>query len=188
MRVLIIPEDPTLDAHVVRPVVERIFRDLHRSARVEVLRDPHLRGVAQALNPDVVAGILQDNRMIDLFVLVVDRDCDREGNSAKAAARQEEHAGKLIAVLAREEVEVWALAPHRSSLNAPWSDIRADCDPKERYFDPFIVQRGWSETVGRGRKRAMRDLGAAWSGVLSVCPEIAALREAIRVWLEDQTT
>ena len=47
MRVLIIPEDPTLDQHVVKPVVQRIFSDLGRTARVDVLTDPHRQGMQQ---------------------------------------------------------------------------------------------------------------------------------------------
>ena len=42
MRVLIIPEDPTLDRHVLQPIIEGVFDDLKRPARVDVLNDPHL--------------------------------------------------------------------------------------------------------------------------------------------------
>lgn len=184
MRVLIIPEDPTYDRYVIQPVVERILQDLRCTARVDVLTDPHLSGVDQALSQDVVAGIVDDNRMIDLFLLVVDRDCDRQGNGTRAAARQQENSGKLIATLAREEVETWALAAHRKKLGPPWKAVRAHCDPKEAYFEPFIEKMGWLETVGKGRKRAMRELGSAWSGVLKVCPEIAELKREIAAWLE----
>lgn len=128
--------------------------------------------------------IIAEDPTLDLFLLVVDRDCDRMGNSTKAQARQREHAAKLLATLAWQEVEAWALAPHRNDLGAGWSAVRAECDPKERYFDPFIGAMGWLETVGKGRKRAMRNLGAAWTGVLSVCPEMAELKQAVRIWLE----
>ena len=50
MRVLIIPEDPTLDQFVLTPIVQRIFTDLDIGARVEVLFDPHLSGADQALD------------------------------------------------------------------------------------------------------------------------------------------
>ncbi len=184
MRVLIIPEDPTLDQYVLKPIVQRIFDDLGQRARVDVLTDPHLSGISQALHPTTVDEVLEDNPMIDLFLLMVDRDCDRFRNTKKALARQAEHPGKLIAVLAWQEVEVWALALHRSDLGAGWSAVRDECDPKERYFDPFIVQQGWLETVGKGRKRAMRHLGRSWSGLLQVCPEIADLKASIRRWLK----
>lgn len=188
MKVLVIPEDPTLDRHVLKPIVERIFKDLARAARVEVLREPHLRGVSQALDKDTVAEIVDDNRMIDLFILAVDRDCDRENNSAKAAERCAEHPDNLVAVLAREECEVWALAPHRAELGVGWSEVTDDCDPKEHYFDPFIESKGWLGTVGKGRKRAMRGFGAAWTGMLTVCPELAQLKRDIEQWLAARPT
>lgn len=184
MRVLIVPEDPTLDQHVLKPVVERLFRDLGVRCRVDVLRDPHISGISQALDPGVIAGVILDNPMIDLFLLAVDRDCDRFGNTAKARDRCREHAGRLIAVVAREELEVWALALHRRDLGVRWQDVRAACDPKEDYWDPFIAGKRWLGTVGKGRKRAMRDLGAGWAGLLQVCDELGELRETIRGWLD----
>lgn len=106
MRVLIIPEDPTLDQYVLKPIVERIFGDLGKKARVDVLRDPHITGASQALDKDFIAEIVVDNPMIDLFLLMVDRDCDRMTHQAKVDARQGEHPQKLIGALAWQEVEV----------------------------------------------------------------------------------
>jgi hypothetical protein len=40
MKVLIIPEDPTRDPYILKPIVERLFsHELQRVARVEVLKD-----------------------------------------------------------------------------------------------------------------------------------------------------
>lgn len=60
-------------------------------------------------------------------------------------------------------------------------DFDAVCE--RRGVDRMITS-GWLETVGKGRKRAMRDMGAAWTGMLTVCPEIARLRDDIRALLE----
>jgi hypothetical protein len=154
---------------------------------VDVLRDPHLRGVDQALDRDIVAGIVRDNPMEDLFILMVDRDCNRLGNATKAATRLEEHPGRLLACLACQEVEVWMLALHRKQLTTPWSTIRDECDPKELYADPFIAAQGWSALVGRGRKKAMRELGSAWAGLLQVCPELRELHDQIGAWASAHT-
>lgn len=186
IKVLIIAEDPTIDQHILEPVVERIFSDLNRKARVEALKDPHLGGVAQALNPDQVREIIADNPMEDLFLLMVDRDGDASGNATKAAARVAENQGKLLACVAVEEVEVWMLALHREKLDASWQEIRGHRDPKERYSDPFLRAQGWLSTVGRGRKRAMSTLGARWSGLLTVCPEIDALKQDVAAWLRSR--
>lgn len=129
-----------------------------------------------------MAGIVRDNPMEDLFILMVDRDCDRLGNTTKAATRVEEHPGRVLACLACEEVEVWMLALHRKQIGVPWTTVRGECDPKERFADPFIASRGWAALVGRGRKRAMRELGASWQGLLQVCPELRELHERIGTW------
>ncbi len=182
MRLLIIPEDPTLDQYILKPVVQQIFQDLGRKARVDVLTDPHLRGVQQALDRRMVADIIRDNAMIDLFLLMVDRDCD-EKRAAKVSDLVEGHPGMILAVLAREEVEVWALALHRKALGKPWRDVREHCHPKEEFFEPFVERQKWLETVGKGRKRAMRNLGQGWRGLLKVCPEIAELKQQVAEWL-----
>jgi hypothetical protein len=187
VKLLIIPEDPTLDQYILKPIVERICADHGLRARVDVLRDPHLRGVDQALGRDIVADIIRDNPMEDLFILMVDRDCDRLGNSTKAAARLEEHPDRLLACLAWQETEVWMLALHRKQLAVPWSTVRDECDPKEIYADPFIAAQGWSAEVGRGRKKAMRELGSAWPGLLQICPELHQLHQQIGAWAARRT-
>jgi len=37
MKVMIIPEDPTLDQYILKPVIEAVFKDLNRVAHVQVL-------------------------------------------------------------------------------------------------------------------------------------------------------
>lgn len=179
MKVLVVPEDPTYDQYILKPIVEQLCGDIGVPARVDVLRDPHLRGVDQALDPSILAGIVLDNPMIDLFLVMIDRDGNRRGNEAKAQARATEHRN-LVVCLAIEEVEVWMLALHRDKLEEPWTEVRAEHDPKERFADPLLRRLGWTGEVGRGRKRAMRELGKGWTGLLQVCPELAELRARVR--------
>jgi hypothetical protein len=178
VKVLIIPEDPSLDKYILKPIVERLFCDLGRVARIDVLEEPHLKGVAQALDATIVNEIVRDNPMEDLFLLIVDRDCNRFKNVERAASREAEHTGRLIACLAVEEVEVWMLALHRERLSAGWADVRNECDPKERFADPLLDMLG-RDSPGRGRKGAMRLLGTKWKGLLDLCPEIDTLKTMI---------
>lgn len=184
LRVLVISEDPTLDQHILKPVVERLFDELGRRSRVEIHEPPrgHARGVAQALDRDTLAGVIEDRPMFSVFLLIVDRDGDLK-RADRVSALVREHPDKLVACLAVEEVETWMLALHRAALSAPWPQVRAERDPKERYAEPFLRERGWSMELGKGRKRAMRDIGAQWAGLLQVCPEIAELRDALGVLL-----
>lgn len=181
MKVLVIPEDQTHDQYVLRPVIEGIFHDLQKPASVSVLPEPRLRGSTDALDPRVIGAIVSENPMVDLFVLVVDRDCDRKKHSERVEQLEASH-GSLIACLAVQEIEVWMLALHRDELEkllkTKWRDIRQDCDPKERFADPFLDQRG-SSGPGNGRKAAMREIRGKWRTLLSLCPEIDDLKQRI---------
>jgi hypothetical protein len=183
VKVLVIPEDPTLDQYILKPVVARLFSDLGRPARIEVLSKPRLRGVDQALGRNDLAHIASTFQMVDLFLVLVDRDGDLE-RPAVARSREEEHPGRLFVCLAIEEVEVWMLALHRDTLGVPWTEVRSERNPKERFAQPFLITQAPKLDVGGGRAWAMRELGGGWRGVLQVCPELQELRERIRGWLE----
>jgi hypothetical protein len=176
VRVLVIPEDRTLDQYILKPIIVDLFADLGVPAVVEVLPRPHLQGIEQVLVK--VDEIIDTNRMVDLFLLIVDRDC-RDGRATQVGLLEARHPDKLIACLAIEEVEVWMLALHRQDLGVSWREVRAECHPKERFAEPFLVERGWNMSLGRGRERAMRALSAQWRGLMSVCEELAKLRERI---------
>ncbi|HEX7942368.1 MAG TPA: hypothetical protein VF488_11220, partial [Gemmatimonadaceae bacterium] len=164
MKVLVIPEDPMLDQYILKPVVERLFADLGLAARIDVLWNPRLRSVNQALDVSMVRHVVGTYSMIDLFLVMVDRDAD-EHRAERARMRETEHPGRLLACLAVEEVEVWMLALHRDRLSPPWAEIRSERDPKERFAHPFLAAHAPKLDAGQGRKWAMRDLGARWKGL-----------------------
>lgn len=180
LQVLILSEDPTLDQHILKPIVEKLFEDLGRRARIAIYEPPRgrTRGVAEALSRENISSLVTDFSFVRAFVLIVDRDCHPTRSNAVDAIVKE-HANKLVACLAVEEVETWMLALHRADLGVPWAEIRSECHPKERFAIPFLQKRDWTRDLGKGRHRAMRDLGAKWSGLLQVCPEIARLRDEL---------
>lgn len=181
MKVLIIPEDQELDRYIVKPMVEALFGELGISARIDVLPEPRLRGSSDALDPATIAEIVATNPMEDLFLLVVDADCNRQGNSTRAAARQAEHPDKLIACLAIQEIEVWMLALHKGQLSVGFSEVRTECDPKERFAEPLLNRLG-RDGPGHGRKAAMRALKGHWPTLRDTCIELRDLRDNVSVW------
>ena len=185
MKVLIIPEDPTLDQYILKPIVGRIFADLDKSPRIEVLSNPRLRGVSQALDSAILTNIVRTFRMIDLFLVLVDRDGSPH-RSGLAHQREIEHQGRLIVCLAIEEIEVWMLAIHRESLGLPWSEVRAEIHPKERFAHPFLAENAPKLDPGAGRAWAMRELGARWKGILQCCSELEELQRRIEKWLAER--
>jgi hypothetical protein len=185
VKVLVIPEDQTHDSFIIKPVVEAILADLGRR-RVDALPEPRLRGSADALDAALISSIVDSNPMVDLFVLAVDRDCNREGNESRASARVAEHPGKLIACVAHQEVEVWMLALHIDAVGAPFAEIRANCDPKEPYAEPLLDRLGSRGGPGAGRKAAMRKLAGNVRSLMSRCAELAQLSSDIETWWQQR--
>lgn len=183
MRVLVVPEDPVKDRYILKPVVEQIFDDLDRpKTRVEVLENPRLQGVAEALSKKTLADIVQSPRyrMIDLVLVLVDRDGDAAARPRVAAEREQEHPDRLFVSLAIEEVEVWMLALHRDALKAPWRQVRAEHHPKETFAEPFLLEHAPRGNPGRGRAWAMHALDRkAWRVLLDLCPELDELKQKI---------
>jgi hypothetical protein len=181
VRVLVIPEDQENDQYIARPVLEALFGDLGLSARIDVLPEPRLRGADDALDKDLLNSIIDENPMIDLFVLLIDRDCNRAKNEERARERQKEHEGKLLACVARQELEVWLLALYLHELDVTFGALREHCDPKEQWAEPLLRSLD-SDGPGRGRKRAMRALKGQWRSLRDRCDELGELQDAIADW------
>ncbi len=183
MKVLVIPEDQQLDRYIVQPVIEALLDDLGKRARVDVLPEPRLRGASEALNTEVLTKIIHDNPMVDLFLLIVDADCNRENNKSKAEQREREHWEKLVACVAVQELEVWLLALYKDELDVAFSEVREECDPKERWAEPLLKRLG-TESPGAGRKSAMRALAGRYRSLRDTCEEIRELQTRVQGWFE----
>ena len=197
MRIMVIPEDPVNDQHVLKPLVRAIARSAGlANPRVEVLQNPRLRSVTEALDPARLRDLYnQFGAMYKLFVLAVDRDGERTRQAAvdDRIGDAEGRGVTLLGCLAIEEVEVWVLALHADDLRKErgwaWPDIRAERDPKERYFEPFVASRGWQTLLGRGRAKAMEALDSqGLQQVTARCPELGDLRSQLEVWRDKDAT
>src|SRR5437667_11025420 len=75
MNILVIPEDFRKDQFILQPIIAAMMAKLGQPAIVEVLKDPLIGGVEQALNLKLLEEIVDTNRWrVDLFLLCVDRD------------------------------------------------------------------------------------------------------------------
>lgn len=176
MKVLVICEDPTNDEHIVKPVIANLFEDLGRAAQVEVLWNPRLRGFEHLMSQ--LDGVLQDNPMVGVFLVIADRDGSGSNHDKQRLQAVECQHRNLVTCCAVEEVETWMLALHRDRLPA-WQQIRAERSVKEVYAQPFLEQ-GRFKGPGHGRKAAMREaIGAGWKGLLQLCPEVLDLKDRI---------
>jgi len=178
-KVLVIPEDFTKDEHVLKPVVERILADAGRpNAAVLVCRDPNFRGIGEALKKErLKKDVIARYPMVDLFILLVDRDGEA-GRELTAAGLETELTRELnnrnarfVAELARQEVEVFVLAGHDLPGTWSWQEIRADADVKNTSFQELVRAKGVERLPHDGRKKLMAEAIKNWARIKSRCPE-----------------
>ena len=89
--------------------------------------------------------------MIDLFLVLVDRDGDRDRRPMAARKLEGSQRGRLFVCLAIEEIEVWMLAVHREAVSASWNEVREEIHPKERFAEPFLAAHAPKANPGGGR-------------------------------------
>lgn len=186
---LVIPEDFRKDQFILKPVVERMLVHFGVRARVQVCMDPLLGGVGEALKWNRIEAILNRYRgMVRLFLLIVDRDCDpnrRTSLDTLEARACETFTGSdrtLLAENAWQELEVWVVAGATDLPNDwPWSEVRADCDPKERFYLPYTRGKGVDRAPYEGREALARAASSNYGRLRQLCPEdIARLEQRVQ--------
>ena len=180
MNVLVIPEDFRKDQYILKPIVSAMLAHVPRgaTAKIEVCQDPLLGGIAQATNWERLVEVIDMYPMVDLFLLLVDRDGDanRRRSLNNLETRASEYLGedrRFLAEHAWQELEVWALAGHE--IPWPWQEVRAERNPKEVYFLPYAQSRGLLDEPGEGRKTLAVQAAAKYRRVRSRCKELEDL-------------
>lgn len=166
MNVLVIPEDFRNDQHIVQPIVRKLFEQIGKPrAKVKICIDPLLGGSGEALKWSRIADVIDMYPMVNIFILVVHRDGDEHRRSAldnleqKATEVLPDHRF-FFAENAWQEVEVWALAGLKLPKTWKWNDVRAEVNPKERYFEIIAKERGLLNEPGKGRTTLGREAAA----------------------------
>lgn len=184
--VLVIPEDPTNDHYMLRPIVGALMRSAGKPrAKVQILTDPAAQGVEHMLSQEFLGLVAKRYPMVDLFIICVDRDGKpgREESLAHFTGVMQEQAregARVLSSAAHQEIEVWCLA---AMLDLPrdwgWSDVRTHEHPKETYYEPYARQRGLLDGPGDGREIIGREAAQRYRSIASRCNEVAALEEAV---------
>lgn len=176
--VLVIPEDFTKDEHVLLPIVRRVLVDSGKpNAAVLVCRDPNFQGISGALDHNRVREeVILRYPMVDLFILIVDRD-GRQGRAEAVAGLAGRVRSDLkdnqrfLSVLAHQEVEILPIAGHNLSTGWSWNEIREDGDVKNTYFMELAAREGTLLLPHHGRKKLMISAMKNWNRIKSRCPE-----------------
>ncbi|MDD7933713.1 hypothetical protein [Actinomycetospora straminea] len=129
------------------------------------------------------------NPLVDLFLLLVDRDGNANRRAALDAREAEliEHLRPGTCLLAQEawqEIETWGLA----ALNPlprgwTWTDVRAEAHVKENYFHPHAKSAGTATRLGGGRRELGREAARNYARVTNRCPEVRDLQRRVEEWL-----
>ncbi|MCY4437404.1 MAG: hypothetical protein OXE05_08760 [Chloroflexi bacterium] len=171
MKVLLIPEDFRNDQHILKPIFERLFREIGRSSlRVEVCLDPLLGGVTEALKSERLQEIVDQYPKIDIFILCVDRD-GIVGRRQRLDQIEDEFGDAFFAENAWEEIETWVLAGLELPTGWSWREVRAEVSVKERYFEPFAAERKLSDAPGGGRRELGEEAARHIDAIRLKCPE-----------------
>ena len=174
MNVLVVPEDFRKDQYLLKPLFERLFRELGRaSARIVVCQDPLLGGIGEALKSERLAEVVDRYRgMADVYVLCVDRDGE-EGRRTRLNAIESEFGATqpFLAENAWEELETWTLAGLKLPSKWRWSDVRSEVNVKERYFDKLARERGVADAPGGGRRPLGEEASRRIAAIRRKCPE-----------------
>jgi len=187
VKISVLCEDHTNDRYLIEPVIRAALSALGKPrATVDVKALPKAeRGVDQLL-ARICTHLARWGGPSSAVVYVADADCndgvdgrgDRRAGMLDRVAACENHRDKAVVVVAIQEAEVWALWGVRAELGVPWPDVRAECDPKERFFEAYL---DGSLTPDGGRRKLMeRALSAGWDSLKSGCPELQQLEDELR--------
>ena len=183
--VLVIPEDPILNGHILKPLTKAIMADAGRSsAKVSVLGNPRLRGYDHAV--DTIRHRLHERHHYkDLWLFFPDAD-----RATKDAMQDlEEHVQSkgitLLCCVAQPELEIYACAAFRDDMPEAWEKVRQHPRMKEEIFDPLLARHGYAGRRGEGRDRminwSLRNLPLLYR----LCPELRRLRDRIAAHLRE---
>ena len=147
--VLVIPEDPVLNGHILKPLAKAIMADAGRPAvKVDVLSNPRLRGYDHAVR--VIRDELPERYSFkDLWLFFPDAD-KATGGAMRAL---EEYVAKqgiaLLCCAAQPEVEIYASVAFRDYIPGSWEEARRHPRMKEEIFAPLLASHG-DPRRGRG--------------------------------------
>ena len=183
--VLVIPEDPTHNGYILKPLVEALCEDAGKpQAKIKLLEIPKLGGYDQATKA-IRTELPERYHFMDLWIFFP--DADRASDAAMKALENEvaERGIRLFCCPARPEVEIYACATFRTEIDIPWEEVRTHPRMKEDIFLPLLEKHGDRARPGNGRDvmidGALRNLPL----LFQLCPELKLLRDRIEQLIDE---
>ena len=183
--VLVIPEDPTLNGYILKPLTQAIVTDAGRpAANVTVLPRPRLRGYAHARKairdelPELYAHF-------HLWLFFPDADKATGGAMQDLEVHVREQGIMLLCCAAQPELEVYTCAAFRSEIQDSWEEVRQHPRMKEEVFDRLLSSHGDPRRPGGGRDLMIKESLKNLPLLFRLCPELKRLRDRIAAHLEE---
>ena len=188
--VLVIPEDPVLNGHILKPLTKAVMADAGRpAAKVDVLSNPRVRGYDHAVQ--VIRGELPGRyRFKDLWLFFPDADKATGDGMQDLEAHVAGKGATLLCCAAQPELEIYACAAFRDEIpgSGTWEEARRHPRMKEEIFAPLLASHGDPRRPGAGRDlmidRSLDNLPL----LLRLCPELQSLRDRIAAHLRASET
>ena len=180
-RVLVIPEDPTQNGYILKPLVEAMLDNCGKPrAKVTILSNPRVQGYEDAKQA-LEKSIFEAYTHMHLLLFLPDADGNDRAKEFGILESTAATAGvKLLCCAAVQEVEVWLLAGHLRKIGTSIADVRSDVSVKENLFEPFLEEHGDARRPGGGRDLLMAETLKKYRGLIQRCPELKELEDRIR--------
>ena len=184
-RVLVVPEDPSQNGYILRPLARALLADAGRpSATVKLLTSPRLRGYDQALRA-IRHELSGRYRFLDLWLFFPDADRAHAEAMRKLETALEAQGTSLFCCPAQPEVEIYACAAYRADLGGTWEDARTHPRLKEEVFQPLLATHGDPRRPGGGRDLLIEASLQNLPLLFGLCPELQRLRDRIAAHLQN---
>ncbi len=181
--VLVIPEDPTWNGYILKPLAKALLDDAGKpNAKVKLLENPHVGGYEQALS--AIRGELPDlYRFFDLWLFFP--DADRASADAMDNLETELRARdiSLLCCAAQPEIEIYACVAFCDNLRGTWEEARTHPRMKEEFFEPLLQTHGDRRQAGGGREEMITSSLRSLQRLFQLCPETQRLRDRIAAHL-----
>ena len=186
LKVLVIPEDPTHNGTILKPLVESILSDAGKpNAKVNVLTSPRLKGYDHAMKA-IREELPIRYGFCDFWLFMP--DADRASNDAMKGLESDlsHQSVRLICCPAQPEVEIYACVGYREELNAQWEAIRKQKhEMKEDHFEPLLKKHGDPRRASGGRDLMIKKSLSSLKTLYQFCPELLELKQRIEEVLKE---
>ena len=187
--VLLIPEDPTWNGYILKPLAKRLLADAGKpAAKVKLLENPRLRGYPHALR--AIREELPDRYGSSHHLWLFFPDADRAGADAMEHLEDDLKSKDihLLCCPAQPEVEIYACVGFLDDLPGGWENARDHRQMKENVFEPLrqrlLQALADRRQAGGGREMMITRSLQNLERLFQLCPETRNLRDRIAALLQ----